>query len=76
MRFPPWSLLRVGNGSGKRQLVSPGHLPDEVGFLGRRIQLTRKTRPGVSSHSIPDQGILRRRDMEKVAPPFLRRRGW
>ena len=28
MRFLPWSLQRVGNGGGKRQFVTPGHLID------------------------------------------------
>ena len=42
--------------SGKRQFVTPGHLPDEGGNADTRVRLTRKTRPGVSSHSIPDPG--------------------
>ena len=29
MRFPPWSLPRVGTGDGNRQFVAPGHLLDE-----------------------------------------------
>ena len=56
MRFPPWSLPRVGNGSGKRQFVTPGHLQDEGSNLGKRVRLTRKTRPSESSHVIPDPG--------------------
>ena len=53
MRFPPWSQPSVGNGGGKRQFISPG-LPTEAGGnLGERVQLTRKTLPGVSLHSIP-----------------------
>ena len=55
MRFHPWSLPRVGCGSGKRQSVTPGHLLDE-GSTGKRVRLTRKTRLGASSHDIPDQG--------------------
>ena len=53
-RFRPWSLPRVGNGSGKRQFIPPGHLLDAGGNTGKTVQLTRKTRPGVSFHSIPD----------------------
>ena len=55
-RFPPWSLARVGNGSGKRQFGPPGHLTDPGGNLGKRVLLTRKTRPSESSRVIPDPG--------------------
>ena len=34
MRFPPWSLPKVGNGGGKRQSITPGHLLDESGQVG------------------------------------------
>ena len=34
MRFPPWSLPRVGHGSGKRQFVTPSHLSDAGGNAG------------------------------------------
>ena len=50
MRFQCWSLPRVGNGGGKRQFITPGD------HLGKRVRLTRKTRPGVSLHGIPDLG--------------------
>ena len=68
MRFLTWSLPRVGNGCGKRQFVTTGHQPDEIGPVGERVRLTRKTRPGVSSHSIPDRGIQRRGDGKDCAP--------
>ena len=55
-RFPPWSLPRVGYGGGKRACITLGHLPDAGGNVGERVRLTRKTPPGVSSHSIPDPG--------------------
>ena len=55
MRFLPWSLPRVGSGSGKRQSFTPDHLLDESGQVCKRVRLSRKTRPGVSSHSIPDR---------------------
>ena len=54
--FPPWSLPRVGNGGGKRQVGTPGHLSDPGGYLGKRVRLTKKTRPGISSHVNPDPG--------------------
>ena len=53
-RFPPWSLPRVGNGVGMRHVITPCHLIDEGSNTGKRVRLTRKTRPGVSSHVIPD----------------------
>ena len=40
-RFPFWSLPWVGNGGGKRQFVTPGHLSDPGGNLGKRVRLTR-----------------------------------
>ena len=49
MRFPPWSLPRAGNGVGKRHVITPGHLLDAGGNVGKRVRLTRKTRPGASS---------------------------
>ena len=56
MRLPPWSLPRVGNAVGKRHVITPGHLLDACGDMGKRVRLTRKTRPGESSHDIPDPG--------------------
>ena len=56
MRCHPWSLPREGYGSGKRQSVTPGRLLDECSNTGTRVWLTRKTRPGASSHDIPDPG--------------------
>ena len=35
IRFSPWSLPRVANGSGKRQFVTPGHLLDEGGHVSK-----------------------------------------
>ena len=56
LRFPPWSLPKVGHGSGKRQPVTPVHLLDDGSSLGRRVRLTRKTSPSVISHFTPDPG--------------------
>ena len=74
MRFLPWSLPRVGHGGGKRQLVTTGHLPDASSAMGKRVRLTRKTRPGVISH-IPDPGQSTPRRWKRLRSPLLRRRG-
>ena len=55
-RFHPWSLARAGNGDGKRQFGTPGDHPDPGGTLGKRVRLTKKTRPCVFSQSNPDPG--------------------
>ena len=65
MRFPPWSLPRVGNGGGKR----PGHLLGESGQVGKRVRLTRKTRPSESSHVIPDLGHPTPRRWKRLRSP-------
>ena len=75
MRFSPRSLPKVGDGGGKRQLVNTGHLPDASSTVGKRVRLTRKTRPGVISHTIPDPGHSTPRRWKRLPPPFLRRRG-
>ena len=54
---------------GKRHFVSPDHLLDEGGHVGKRVRLTRKTRPGASSHLIPDPSNAE--TMEKIAPFFF-----
>ena len=69
MRFPPWSLPRVGKGGGKRQFVTPGHLPDAGGNVGKRVRLTRKTPPGVISHYNPDPGHPTPRGWKRLRPP-------
>ena len=68
-RFPPWSLPRVGNGGGKRQFGTPGHLLDAGGNLGKRVRLTKKTRPGRSSHVNPDPGHPTLRRWRRLRPP-------
>ena len=70
MRLPPWSSPKVRNSSGKRQFLTPGHSSDPGGNLGKRVWLTRKTRPTVSSHVIPDPGASNAEEMEKIALPF------
>ena len=70
MRFLPWSLHRVGNGGGKRQFITPGLPTTEAGGnLGERVRFTKKTRPGVSSHSNPDPGHPTPRRWKRLRPP-------
>ena len=75
-RFSPWSLPRTGHGGGKRQFFSPGLHSDTSGNFGKKVRLTRKTRPDVSLHRIPDPdlGHPTPEEMEKIARPFLRRK--
>ena len=68
MRLPPWSLPRVGTSGEKRRFFVPGHPLDAGGKVGKSVRLTRKTRPGVSSHSILILGIQRRGDGKDCAP--------
>ena len=69
MHFSPWSLPWVGNGGGTRQSITPGHLLGESGQVGKRVRLTRKTRPGVSSHFIPDPGHPTSRRWRRLRTP-------
>ena len=69
MRFLPWSLPRVGNGGGQRWYVTLGHVPDDRSNVVKRVRLTRKTRTGVSSHSIPDPGHPTPRRWKRLRPP-------
>ena len=69
MRFPPWSLPGVSYGGGKRHFVTTDHLPDAGSTVDKRVRLTRKTRPGVSLHSIPDQGHSTPRRWKRLRPP-------
>ena len=77
MRLLPWSSPRVGNGVGKRHFITPGHLLDAGGNFRKKVRLTRKTRPGVSLHSIPDPdlGHPTPRRWKRLRSPFLRRSG-
>ena len=36
MFLPPWSLPRVGNGVGKTHVITPGHLLDAGGNMGKK----------------------------------------
>ena len=65
----PWSLPWVGNGGGKRQFITPGHLLDAGGNVGARVRLTRKTRPGVISHCNPDPGHPTPRRWKRLRSP-------
>ena len=65
MRLHPWSLPTVGNGGGKRQFITPGHPSDAGGNLGKRVWLTRETRPDVSSSRASNA-----EEVEKIARPL------
>ena len=75
MRLSPWSLPRVGTGRGKRHFVTPGHLLDAGGNVGKRVRLTRKTRPGVISHYNPDPGHPTPRRWKRLRPLPPKERG-
>ena len=55
-QFPPWFLPWLGKSVGKRGAVTSGNHLDCRGNFGKRVRLTRKTRPGASSMFIPDPG--------------------
>ena len=59
----------------KRQFVTPGHLIDGGSNTAKQVRLTRKTRPGASSHVIPDPGHSTPRRWKRLRPAFLRRSG-
>ena len=75
--FHPWPLPRVGSGVGKRHFVTAHHLPDASSTVGKRVRLTKKTRPSAASYDIPDPdpGHSTLRSWKRLRPPFLRRRG-
>ena len=72
-RFPTWSLPQVSFGIGKRSFSTVGHLLDIDSTVGKRVRLTKKTRPGISSHVIPDP-VPGHSTPRRFASPFLRRR--
>ena len=74
MRFTPWSLPWVGNGGGKKWDVTPGHSSDDRSSTVKRVRLNRKTSPAALFSHVPNPGHPTPR-MEKIALPFLRRRG-
>ncbi len=70
-RFPPWSLPRVGFQVVKRHLVSPDNLPVAGDDVGKRVRLTKKTRPGFRFHDNPDPvlGHSTPRRWKRLRPP-------
>ena len=56
-------------GMVKKQSVTPGHLLYEGSDTGKRVRLTRKTRPGVSSHDISDPVHPTPRRWKRLRPP-------
>ena len=76
MRFPPWSFPRVGNGGGKRQFVTPGHLPDAGGNVGFKGSGLPERHVQVLFFSVQSGSwASNAEEMEKIALPFLQR-GW
>ena len=73
--FPLGLYLGLGRVGGKRQFVTPGHPSDTGSNMDKRVRLTRKTRPGASSHDIPDPGHPTPRRWKRLRSPFLRKRG-
>ena len=67
MHFAPWSLFRVGNGCGKRQFITHNPLTEAGGNMGKRVRLTKKTRPGVF-FTWQSGSIQRRGDGNDCAP--------
>ena len=75
--YPEGSAAELLGGSLKlkRSAVTSVNLLDCRGNYGKRVLLTRKTRPGASSHVNPDPGHFHAEEMEKIAFPFLRKSG-
>ena len=70
-RFPPWSLPQGCFGIGTRSFSTIGHLLDIDSTVGKRVWLTKKTRPIISSHVIPDPvpGHPTPRRWKRLRPP-------
>ena len=75
-RFLPWPLPRVGSGVGKRHFVTTNHHPD-AGSSGKKGQAYQEDSSMRSflCHSGSRSCALNAEEMEKIALPFLRRRG-
>ena len=69
MRFPPWSLPRVGTMGCKKQSITTGYLLKAGSSVGKRVQLTKKTRPCDTFHGIPDHGHPTPRRWKRLRPP-------
>ena len=69
-QFPPCVLPRLGRGVGKSKVVTSSDLLDCRGIFGKRVRLTRKTRPGASSHVIPDPGAFNFERWKRLRPPL------
>ena len=69
MRFHPWSLPRVGNGDGKRRLFTPDLLIEACGNMGKRVGLTKKTRPDALFYHVRDPGHPTPRRRKRLRSP-------
>ena len=72
-RFPRGRYPGLEMGKVYRQSDTPVHLLEESSDTGRKVRLTRKTRPGASSHVIPDPGHPTPRRWKILRPPFLQK---
>ena len=74
MRFPPWSLPRIGNAGGKRQFLTPGLHSDTGGNFGEKGPAYQKDTSRCIFTQYPGPEASNPEEMEKIAPsPFLRR---
>ena len=68
MRFPPWSLPRVGYGGGKKQFVTTGHLPDASSTVEKGSGLPERDVQVLFLMTIRILGTQRRGDGKDCAP--------
>ena len=68
---PPWSLPKVCSRVGERNFSTIDRLLDIDSIVGKRVRLTKKTRPVISSHVIPDPvpGHATPRRWKRLLPP-------
>ena len=69
MHLQPWSLPKVSKGGGKRHAIAPGNPFFAGSNVAKRVQLTRKTRPGETSMVIPDPGNPTPKRWKRLCPP-------
>ena len=75
-QFLPWVLPKLGRGVGETRAVTSGDLLDCGGNFGKRVRLTRKTRPGAPSTVIPDPGHPTPRRWKRLRSPSSDGVGW
>ena len=68
MRFPPWSLPRVGNGDSKRKDVAPGHLGDAGSNTRQEGPVNQEVTSRCTGFSRSGSRASNAEEMEKIAP--------